>query len=400
MRLSEFLLTHREQIMADWVAFARSRGATGGTMDLPMLRDHASEMLDAIAKDLKTPQSKVEQADKSEGKSDADPDPATPDTAAQAHGAARAESGFTVEEMVSEYRALRATVVRLWIDAAGELALKDLQDLVRFNESIDQDLAESTSRFAQDLDQSKEMFLAMLGHDLRAPLGAIIGSAHVMVNAEQLPKTLLKSASVILNSGQRMDALVGDLLDFTRSRLGRGGIPIVRADVDIAKACRQTVEEIAALYPQRVVNFDATGKLQGQWDAARVSQALSNVISNAIQYGSDTTPINVTLRGDADEVELAVQNCGPVIPANQLKKIFDPMHRIEGDKPAEPTSNLGLGLYITERIVAAHGGTIGVESSDRKGTTFTIHLPTRIRTEASLEPVGSKKSAPHKRKVA
>ena len=174
-----------------------------------------------------------------------------------------------------------------------------------------------------------------------------------------------------------MDALVGDLLDFTRSRLG-GGIPIVRADMDIAKVCRHAVEEIAALHPQRVVNVEATGELHGQWDGARVSQALSNVISNAVQYGSDKTPINVTLRGDADEVVLAVQNRGPVIPADQVNKIFDPMHRIEGDKPVEPLRNLGLGLYIAERIVAAHGGTIGVESSEEKGTTFTIHLPKRV----------------------
>ena len=354
-----------------------------------MLRDHASEMLDAIAADLNTPQTRVEQADKSEGKNDSDPDPATPDTAAQSHGAARAESGFTVEQMVSEYRALRATVIRLWIDAAGELALKDLKDLIRFNESIDQDLAESTSRFTQDLDQSKEMFLAMLGHDLRTPLGAIVGSAHVLVNAKELPATLLKGASRILNSGRRMDALLGDLLDFTRSRLG-GGIPIVRADIDIAKVSRHTIEEITALHPQRVVNVTASGELRGQWDGARVGQALSNMISNAVQYGSEKTPINVTIRGEADEVVLAVQNSGPVIPANELHKIFNPLHRVDGDRPNEPTSNLGLGLYITERIVAAHGGTIGVESSKEKGTTFTIHLPKRARAAKSPELIESK----------
>lgn len=380
MRLSDFMLSHRKQILSEWDAFARSRLPVTDTMGRTEVRDHASGMLEAIAADLNTPQSKSEQADKSEGKSDANPDPATPDTAAQSHGAARADSGFTVEQMVSEYRALRATVIRLWIDAAGELARKDLDDLVRFNEAIDQALAESTSRFTQDLDQSKEIFLAMLGHDLRTPLGAIIGSAHVMVNSKELPETLLKSASLVLNSGQRMNALVGDLLDFTRSRLGRG-IPIVRADMDIAKVSRQTVDEIAALHPQRVVKFEATGELQGQWDGARVSQALSNVINNAVQHGSAKTPINVTIRGDADEVRLTVQNRGPVIPANQLDKIFDPMHRIEGDKPVAPRDNLGLGLYITERIVAAHGGTIGVESSEENGTTFTIHLPKRIRTE-------------------
>ena len=381
MRLPEFMLTHREQILSEWVAFARSCLTTPETMNLAELRDHASEMLDTIAADLNTPQTKLQQVDKSEGKSDAEPDSGGLDTAAQSHGAARAESGFTVEQMVSEYRALRASVTRLWIEAAGELSRKDLDDLIRFNEAIDQALAESTSRFTQDLEHSKEMFLGMLGHDLRTPLGAIIGSAHIMVNTKDLPEIALKRAFLILNSSQRMNALVGDLLDFTRSRLGRG-IPIVRVDMDIAKVCRQTVEEIAALHPQRVVNFDATGEVQGQWDRARISQAFSNVISNAVQHGSDTTPINVVVRGGADDVEVAVQNRGPVIPANELDKIFNPLHRIEGDKPVAPRENLGLGLYITDRIVAAHGGTIRVESSD-DNTTFTIHLPKRARPAAA-----------------
>ena len=384
MRLSEFMLTNREAILAKWVEFAQSCLPTADGMDLAMLRDHASEMLDAMAADLNTPQSRLEQADKSKGKSDAEPGSGTPDTAAQSHGAARAESGFTVEQMVSEYRALRATVTRLWIEATGELTRQDLVDLVRFNEAVDQALAESTSRFAEDLTHSKEMFLAMLGHDLRTPLGAIIGSAHIMVNTKDLPEIALKRAFLILNCSQRMNALVGDLLDFTRSRLGRG-IPLARTDIDIARVCRNTVEEIAALHPQRVMNFDASGELRGQWDVARITQAFSNVISNAVQHGSEKTPINVVIRGSADDVVLAVQNRGPVIPASELDRIFDPMYRIEGDRPVAPRENLGLGLYITERIVVAHGGTIGVASSDEQGTTFTIRLPKRVRAAAQPE---------------
>src|SRR5687767_14170013 len=347
MQLSEFMLAHREEILSEWVEFARSCLPTADTMNLAMLRDHASEMLDAIAADLETRQTKSEQADKSEGKSDA-PDSGAPETAAQSHGAARADSGFTVEQMVSEYRALRATVTRLWIETAGELTRKDLDDLVRFNEAIDQALAESTSRFTQDLEHSKDMFVAMLGHDLRTPLGAIIGSAHIMVNTKDLPEIALKRAFLILNSGQRMNALIGDLLDFTRSRLGRG-IPIVRADMDMSKVCRQTVEEIAALHPQRVVNFDATGDVKGQWDRDRLTQAFSNVISNAVQHGSDKTPVNVVVRGGADDVAVAIQNQGAVIPASELDKIFNPLYRIE--RSEEHTSELQSLAYLVCRLL-------------------------------------------------
>jgi signal transduction histidine kinase len=267
-------------------------------------------------------------------------------------------------------------VIRLWIDATGQLTREDLDDLVRFNEAIDQALAESTKRFTQGLDHSRDMFIAMLGHDLRTPLGAIIGSAQIMVNTKDLPESALKRSFLILNSGQRMNALVGDLLDFTRSRLG-SGIPIDRIDMDMGKVCRQTVEEVGAMHPQRVFNFEATGRLEGHWDKARISQAFSNVVSNAVEHGSDKTPIEVTIRDEGDEVTLAVQNRGPVITGNELDRIFDPMYRIEGDQPVAPRANLGLGLYITERIVVAHGGTIGVESSEEKGTTFTIRLPKR-----------------------
>jgi signal transduction histidine kinase len=376
MRLSEFMVSDRERILSEWVAFGRTCLPTSDGMDLEMLRDHASEMLMVIAADLNTPQTRAEQVEKSAGRSDADPDSTLPDTAAQSHGAARAESGFTVEQMVSEYRALRASVTRLWIDAAGALTREDLADLVRFNEAIDQALAESMTRFSAGLDYSREMFLAMLGHDLRTPLGAIIGSAHTMVNAEDLPATARRRAALIVSSGQRMHALVGDLLDFTRSRLGRG-IPIVRADLDIAAVCRATVEEIAALHPARVINFESSGELRGEWDRTRIAQAFSNVISNAVQHGAETTPVDVAIHGDADAVTVAVRNRGPVIPPHELDRIFQPMHQIEREDTAPaPRENLGLGLYITERIVAAHNGTISVESSDAGGTMFTIRLPT------------------------
>jgi signal transduction histidine kinase len=394
MRLSEFILTYRDRILAEWVIFAQSclRHPTADTMDTEALRDDGSAMLVAIAEDLNTEQSESEQTDKSKGRRDAKPYSGEPGTAAQMHGAARAETGFSVEQVFSEYRALRASVTRLWIKHAGALGPNDFVDLGRFNEAIDQALAESITRYTHDVNRSRDMFLGILGHDLRTPLGTMIGAAHAMVHSKEFPEKLLKMASLILTSGQRMDALVGDLLDFTRSRLGRG-IPIVRANMDIGDVGRQTVEEIAVLYPRRVVNFERTGDLQGEWDRSRVSQALSNVIGNAVQHGAENTPINVTICGETDEVRLAVQNWGSVIPANQLNQIFEPMYRIQPDIPTASGSHIGLGLYIAERIVAAHGGTVAVESSEQNGTTFTIHLPKRIGLKSSREKRVTKNAA-------
>lgn len=377
MRLSEFISSHREPIMSEWVEFARSSIPGADAMALVKLRDHATQMLETIAADLNTYESKSEQADKSKGKLDAPAKAGTAETPAQSHGSSRAKSGFTIEQMVSEYRALRASVIRIWVEEEGELETKDIHDVIRFNEAIDQALAEATSRFTQDLNRSKEMFLAMLSHDLRTPVGAILGSASIIKNTQGVTDVPVKMASLIVRSSQRMTALIDDILDFTRSRLGQS-FQIARTHIDIEEVCRQTVEEITALYPQHVVNLEAYGELQGEWDAPRLSRVLSNLISNAVQYGSSNTPINVTIHGRADEVVIAVQNWGPVIPAKELMRIFDPMHRIEGDKPIASRSNLGLGLYIADEIVAAHCGTIAVESSQENGTTFTVRLPKRV----------------------
>ena len=379
MRLAEFIVVERAQILLEWDSFARSCLPATHRMNSTTLRDHVAEILDTIAHDLNHSQSPAQQVAKSIGKSDARVGSTRRDTAAQSHGSDRAYSGFDVTQMVSEFRALRASVIRLWIRGFGELRVEDIEDLMRFNEAIDQALAESTARHAQKIESSKEMFIAMLGHDLRTPLGAIIASAQAMGNSKATPETMLKGASVILSSGRRMNSLVNDLLDFTRSRLG-DGIPVVCADVDLEQVCRQTVEEVVALHSGREIRFEASGGVRGRWDAARISQALSNLISNAVQHGGRAGAINVTLRGEPDEALLSVQNRGAVIQADQLNKIFDPLHQGEDDGEAGE-HNLGLGLYITERIVASHGGKIAVESTEEHGTTFTILLPKRRRED-------------------
>src|SRR4029079_4880675 len=143
-------------------------------------------------------------------------------TAAEVHGAVRAESGFTLAEMVSEYRALRASIIRLWTKEKGTLTGDDLGDLMRFNEAIDQATSESITRFMQDLDRSKEMFIAILGHDLRSPLDAVIMSTQFMLERGELQQQDIDLVTGALRSARRMNRMVNDLLDFTRSRLGAG----------------------------------------------------------------------------------------------------------------------------------------------------------------------------------
>ena len=371
MSLAQFIVGNSKRIIAEWAEFARVYIPAASLMDIEERRDHVEGMLKQIALDLDTPQTRREQTKKSKGKADAHVDSTT---AANSHGTDRAAHGYSAMQMVSEFRALRASVLRMWSETQSECDQASLDDVTRFNEAIDQLLAESVATYVQGVDQATNLFLGVLGHDLRNPLGAIMMSISAMMHKEGPDWSHLKSASRILSSSVRMNALISDLADFTRSQLGTG-IPINRADMDMETICRQVVEEITAFHPGCVVHFKASGHLRGYWDSGRMGQLLSNLVANANQHGSKNCPIEVVLRGETDAVTLTVHNKGRLIAKRNLKDIFDPFRQLD---PARGNSNnpssVGLGLYIVQAIVVAHRGRIDVESSTH-GTTFTIHLP-------------------------
>jgi signal transduction histidine kinase len=150
--------------------------------------------------------------------------------------------------------------------------------------------------------------------------------------------------------------------------------------MNMGKAVHDVVDEMSAAHPDRDIDVDARGELEGEWDCARISQALTNLVGNALEHGSPGTVVTVEAEGDEDEVAIAVHNHGPVIPSGQLNGIFNPMKPHDNAHQAAaggPSGNLGLGLYIADRIVNAHNGRIEVASSEEDGTTFTVHLPRR-----------------------
>jgi len=373
MRLADFILANLELILAEWEAFAKTCAPASASMGIVALSDHAREMLMVIARDLQTPQDDLEQSDKSKGLA---PAPSSSErTAAEKHGTGRAESGFTIDQMVAEYRALRASVIRLWTRGRSQPTQADLDDLTRFNEAIDQSLTESVTRFTEDLDKSKEMFLAILGHDLRSPIGAVLTSSKFMLETKELEKPHLTLTTRIVSATTRMNNMVGALLDFTRGRLG-GGIPIKRHSMNMGKLVHDVLNEILAAHPNRKVKVNARGALTGQWDCERMSQVVTNLVGNALEHGSDRSLVSVDVQGTDDEVTIAVLNHGTAIPEDQLDGIFNAMkmQTIPG-KSTGSSANLGLGLYIADRIVHAHKGRIEVASSEERGTTFTVHLP-------------------------
>lgn len=373
MRLAEFISRNMEAIMVDWVAFARRSGTGGEELDVTELRDHAVAMLREIVTDLRTPQTDAEQAAKGKGHA---PSSGQAATAATAHGAGRAESGFTVGEMTSEFRALRASVTRLWTRAKDHaLNGDDLEDMIRFNEMIDQMLAESVAQFSIDIDRAREIFLSVLGDDLRRPLAATRKDTDESLEAHDLREPHRGVIARANANALRMTRMVDDLLAFTQGRLG-SGIPIEREAVDLGRVVKDVVTEMCSAQPECSLQFTPSGDLTGQWDPARVTQVVSNLIGNAVFHGAESTLISISAQGEPTEVVLRMHNYGPPIPDADLPGLFSPYRRFHAyDAALRASGNLGLGLYIAERIVAAHGGTIDVRSSNAAGTLFTVRLP-------------------------
>lgn len=374
MRLAHFILSNMEGILAEWEEFARNL-APGSAMSVIGLRDHAERILRATARDMLSPQSDKQQSEKSKGQGGGGSESDGLDRASEEHAIERLGDGFNLIEVVSEYRALRASVLHLWQAEIHDANGHDLQDLTRFNESLDQSLAEAVRSYTSRVDESRELYLAMLGHDLRAPLHALMLSAEVLVRSGQLDDENRQIASRMKSFGQVMTGMIHDLLDFTRTRLG-AGMPLSVVHVDLSRLCEDVLVELRAAHPDRRLRFEPAGDLTGMWDADRLRQVLSNLIGNAVKHGDENGSIEVNARDEGSTVLLTVTNHGPLIDASALPTLFDPFVRAT----SMPDSNqrrhgIGLGLYIAREIVAAHAGTVAVASSEATGTVFSVRLP-------------------------
>jgi signal transduction histidine kinase len=373
MRLSIFISSNLDLILTDWVAFARSQEPAASRMDERALLDHGKQILQEIAADMQRPQDDEERQAKSEGSSDTAP--TSRNIPSRSHARQRERQGFVVEQMVAEYRALRATVIRLWSASSSTVAPEDLEDVVRFNESIDQAIAESLGVFLYEVDKTRDLFLGMLCHDLRGPLATIAGCANLdrKSRSGESPTT-----AIVLRSVVQMKALLDDLVEYTRHRLG-SGLTVELAPLHLEQFARDTMGEIEAVSPGRELNLEVLGDTEGQWDARRLHQALSNLVFNALKYGYPDSAVHVRVDGRGrDEVLLTVENTGKPIPPELLTRIFEPLVRTEEQQHNGESqvagADLGLGLYVVREIATAHGGTVDVSSNDSV-TRFELRLP-------------------------
>ena len=370
LRLEDFIRKNPQPIIKEWTNFARTAAPAGNDRTPSALRDHIEEMLTFIADDMDSPQTDREQVEKSHGGCAKEDGGSC--SAPEIHAALRLEDRFNIVQMVSEYRALRASVVKLWRAEHHDLSSTDLEDLTRFNEAIDEATMESIRYYTRTVDHSRNMFLGILGHDLRAPIGAASLSAQVMLHKGLLNTKQTSQATQIVQSTTRANQILEDILDLTRSGFG-SDLPVVKKCIDMGFVSRDLVEEMRAFNIGREITLETVGDMLGEWDRNRLAQVFTNLIGNAIQYSAKDTAVAVTVKGEQDEIVLSIHNEGRPIPPDEVVKIFDALTR--GTEDQGGSKNLGLGLYITKKIVVSHKGSIDVTSSEEDGTRFTVRLP-------------------------
>jgi signal transduction histidine kinase len=229
--------------------------------------------------------------------------------------------------------------------------------------------AEERERELRAVAEFREMFIGILGHDLRNPLASIVISAALLLRRGRLDGQDAETATRIIRSSQRMKRMITQLLDLTRARLG-GGLPIEPKPTDLREVCRNVVEEFEA-----TIQLDVEGDVTGTWDQDRLAEVLSNLLGNAIEYAAPGTVLIVKAHTDGAEVVVEVSNQGDPIPADLLPFLFEPFRRARQREKSE-TGNLGLGLYIARQIMLSHGGTLDAHSAGGM-TTFVMRLPRR-----------------------
>ena len=372
VRISDFIRSNVELILAEWDRFARSNSPGQSHLTDLVLRDHAKQMLLTIAADIETPQSAEQQTRKSQGlgkETDVR-------SAASIHGSQRHQHEFSLVQLGAEFRALRSTVLRLWLPQVGVMSDNTVLEVIRFNESIDQAIAESMVSYVEATDEAQNMFLAVLGHDLRSPLASMATAGVILAHDDLSSVQRLKLASTVQRSSKLMKSMVDDLLGYTRVQFGKG-LPVELTWCDMGDVLKAAMDDAKATHPQTQYELRITGELAACYDGTRLHQLFVNLLVNAAQHGAKSRPVTIEASATTDRASVRITNDGNVIPDAALKSIFKPLVQLAPDEPSDtrPGTSLGLGLFIAREIAERHGGSVSVTSDQAKGTTFTVELP-------------------------
>jgi signal transduction histidine kinase len=387
--LADFIISELEPILQEWESFARTLTPAALVMTGNQLRNHAEMMLKSIANDLRTPQSPEQQIKKSHGLEDEEKQDAD-------HGTGRWKSNFSVEQLVSEYRALRSSVLRLWGQAHSYASTTDVQDIIRFNEAIDQLLAVSVISFAaakrkaDEQEKNRNEFLAMLAHELRNPLSPITTASALLKKAKGNEKIIENAADVIARQAAHMARLVDDLLDV--SRVTRGLIEVQLSAVDIRQAIDEAVEQVTPEIQARRHQLDVAGPpypTAVQADKKRLVQIVTNLLANAAKYTPEGGHVKLETTVHESEVVIAVKDNGVGMSPEFISHAFELFAQAERT-PDRKSGGLGLGLALVKNLVELHGGKVVCSSAGPgQGSHFVVTLPRHQGGDEIVERSGT-----------
>ncbi len=233
----------------------------------------------------------------------------------------------------------------------------------------------------------EKQLIGIVSHDLRSPVSAILMSAESIGRLGGLSQRAERSLKRISGAAQRAERMIHDLLDFTQARLG-GGLRVHPAPVNINEVAQQVMEEIQLVHPEREITFSPCDAAEVRVDGDRIAQVLGNLLANAVHYSPKDSPVDLSIDKRNDALCLEVHNGGDPIPAHLLPRLFKPLHRGAnglGSLQASAGRSVGLGLYIVDQAVKAHGGVISVESTPEAGTTFSVVLPQHAPASKHLQ---------------
>lgn len=389
MRLSDFIRRHSEEISKEWEDFARTCEPAAARMNVEQLRDHILPLLHFLAEDIEEPQTEFEQHEKAQGRQPrADPEASQ----AEVHAALRVIDRFTVDQVVAEYRALRASILRLW--AKQRPTETELTQIIRFNESIDQMLGESVARHAEleatarQNSKRRDAFLATLSHELRGPLGALSNGVQIVAASGAANPTLAPVAAMMVRQTRHLHRLLNDLLDL--ARISRDRLSLQLAPTDIRDCIQDAVDANREQLTQKahVLKVDIPeAPLLAEVDSTRIVQMMSNLLNNAAKHSPAGSKIEISLTCDKDQALISVRDDGIGIDPELLPRVFDAFYVNHETNLSK--SGLGIGLWLSRRLVEMHGGTIVAKSEGPgRGAEFCATIPLRLtasRTASSQE---------------
>jgi signal transduction histidine kinase len=376
--LSQFIRHSLAELADEWQRHAATCMPAAEQMNLDQLRNHVRELLVWVADDMESPQTAREQREKSQGYQHRS---STQDTAAEGHAALRVESGFTLEQVVGEFRALRASVLHRRAATLPTLSKVDIDEMTRFNESIDQMLSESVARHTRMVedalrtaDRNKDRFLAMLSHELRNPLNAIALGIETLHRGRGSVKPDV--AMMLTRQTRHLKRLLDDLLDLSRIANDRITLNIERIDVRVCITDALTAVDDLMTQKDHEVKLDLPGEAVAvEADPTRITQIIANLLKNAAKYSPMRSTIKVSVNNGKDTVEIRVRDNGRGIAADDIPHLFEPFSLSGGQNPREQ-AGLGLGLSISQRLANLHAGTLSVHSAGvGAGAEFCLAIP-------------------------